>query len=93
MGPWNIGRGPYVVIAVLSVIAMIIIFVIGIQPPNQWALYITVGFVVLTAIVWLAFENRRFKGPPVGDIIKRRQAEIAAIEAKYGESSGPAPAE
>ncbi len=93
MGPWNIGRGPYVVIAVLSVIAMIIIFVIGIQPPNQWALYITVGFVVLTAIVWLAFENRRFKGPPVGDIIKRRQAEIAAIEARYGESSGPAPAE
>ena len=86
MGPWNIGRGPYVVVAVLAVISMILIFVIGIQPPNQWALYITIGFVVITAIVWFAFENRRFKGPPVGDIIKKKQAEIAAIEAKFGEA-------
>jgi len=84
MGPWNMGRGPYMVIAVLAIISMILIFVIGIQPPNQWALYITVGFVILTAIVWFAFENRRFQGPPVGDLIKRRQAEIAAIEAKFG---------
>jgi hypothetical protein len=69
---------------VLVVISMILIFVIGIQPPNQWALNITIGFVVITAIVWFAFENRRFQGPPVGDIIKKKQAEIAAIEAKYG---------
>jgi len=86
MGPWNIGRGPYVVVAVLAVISMILIFVIGIQPPNQWALYITIGFVVITAIVWFAFENRRFQGPPVGDLIKKKQAEIAAIEAKFGEA-------
>ncbi|MEO8882948.1 MAG: amino acid permease [Devosia sp.] len=83
MGPWNMGRVPYTIIAVLVVISMILIFVIGIQPPNQWALNITVGFVVITAIVWFAFENRRFKGPPVGELIKKRQAEIAAIEAKF----------
>ena len=46
---------------------MILIFVIGIQPPNDWALYITVGFLILTAIVWFGFENRRFQGPPIGD--------------------------
>ncbi len=84
MGPWSMGRALYTIIAVLVVISMILIFVIGIQPPNQWALYITVGFVVIAAIVWLVFENRRFKGPPVGDIIKKRQADIAAIEAKFG---------
>jgi amino acid transporter len=85
MGPWNIGRAGYTVFAVLSIIAMILIFVIGIQPPNDWALYITVGFLVLTAIVWFAFENRRFKGPPLGEMIAKRQAEIAAAEKAVGE--------
>jgi amino acid transporter len=86
MGPWNMGRTLYSIVAVLVILSMILIFVIGIQPPNQWALYITVGFVVITAIIWFAFENRRFKGPPVGDMIKKRQADIAAIEAKFGEA-------
>ena len=51
---------------------------IGIQPPNQWALNITIGFLVLTAIVWFALEKRRFQGPPIGDVIKKRQAAIQA---------------
>jgi hypothetical protein len=66
---------------------MVIIFVIGIQPPNDWALYITIGFLVLTAIVWFGFEARRFQGPPVGDVIARRQAEIAAAEAALDKRS------
>lgn len=86
MGPWNIGIGNFKLVAVLSILAMVLIFVIGIQPPNDWALPITVGFVVLSLVVWFAVENRRFKGPPIGDEIKRRQAEIAKVEAKFGES-------
>jgi hypothetical protein len=70
---------------VLSLISMIVIFVIGIQPPNQWALNITVGFFILTAIVWFAFEQRRFKGPPMGEIIAARQAAIAEAEKAVGE--------
>ena len=62
--------------AILSIISMVLIFVIGIQPPNDWALYITVGFFILTAIVWFAFENRRFQGPPIGELIAERQALI-----------------
>jgi amino acid transporter len=85
MGPWNLGRGVYMLFGVLSVLSMILIFVIGIQPPNDWALYITVGFFILTAIVWFAFESRRFQGPPLGDIIRARQAAIAAAEAAVGE--------
>jgi F0F1-type ATP synthase membrane subunit b/b' len=60
---------------------MILIFVVGVQPPNALALNVTIGFFILTAIVWFAFENRRFKGPPIGDVIAKRQAEIAAAEA------------
>ena len=86
MGPWNMGRGVFVLFAILSVISMILIFIIGVQPPNQWALYITVGFFILTAIVWFGFESRRFKGPPIGDVIEKRKAAIAAAEKAVGES-------
>ena len=93
MGPWNIGIGMYKLFAVLSVLSMILIVYIAIQPPNGQVLWITLAFLVLAAILWFAFENRRFQGPPVGDMIKKRQAEIAATEAKFGESGGTAPAE
>lgn len=81
MGPWNIGRGLFTLFGVLSILSMILIFIIGVQPPNDWALNITIGFLVVTGIVWFAFERRRFQGPPIGDLIAKRQAEIAAAEA------------
>ncbi len=87
MGPWNMGRTVFTLFAVLSILAMILIFVIGIQPPNDWALYITVGFFILTAIVWFGFERRRFQGPPLGEIIAARKAAIAAAEQAVGESN------
>ncbi|MBC8036114.1 MAG: amino acid permease [Rhizobiales bacterium] len=80
MGPWNMGIGTYKLVAVLSILAMALLIIIGIQPPNDWALYITVGFLILTAIVWFAVENKRFKGPPIGAEIAKRQAAIAAAE-------------
>ena len=86
LGPWDIG-GWYRVFAVLSIIAMVLIFITGIQPPNQNALWITLGFLVLTAIVWFGFERRRFNGPPIGGEIARRQAEIRAAEAAMGETA------
>jgi amino acid transporter len=86
MGPWNLGRGIFMLFGVLSIISMILIFVIGIQPPNDWALYITVGFFILTAIVWFVFERNRFQGPPLGDIIAARQAAIKAAEQAVGET-------
>ena len=81
MGPWNMGRTGYFLAAGLAIIAMVLIFVLGVQPPNEQALQVTVGFLILTAIVWLVFERRRFKGPPIGAMIARRQAQIAAAEA------------
>jgi amino acid transporter len=86
MGPWDLGPVRFKIVAVLALISMVVMFIIGVQPPNDWALYITVGFLVLTAVVWLAFENRRFKGPPIGAAIEARKAEIAAAEAAVGEA-------
>lgn len=56
MGPWNMGRGVFMLFAFLSIVSMILIFIIGVQPPNDWALYITVGFFILTAVVWFGFS-------------------------------------
>jgi amino acid transporter len=85
MGPWNIG-GLYRFVAILSILSAILIFYIGVQPPNDKALGITIGFVIVTAIVWVAFENKRFQGPPIGDIIAKRQEEIAKAEALVGQT-------
>lgn len=85
MGPWDLGPGLFKLFAVLSILSMALIFYLGIQPPNDWALPITVGFLIITGIVWFAFENRRFQGPPIGDMISKRQTEIAAAERAVGE--------
>ncbi len=80
-GPWSMGGFMFRVVAVLSLLSMAVIFYAGIQPPNDWAGPIVVGFIALSLLIWLLVENRRFKGPPIGEEIKRRQAEIAAAEA------------
>jgi len=42
--------------------------------------YYTVGFLIFIAVLWFGLESRRFKGPPMGDEIAKRQAQIAAQE-------------
>ncbi|RZS46709.1 amino acid permease [Sphaerotilus mobilis] len=79
MGPWSMGP-MFRVVGVLAVLAVLIVFFLGVQPPNDNALPITLAFLALTAVVWFGFERRRFQGPPVGDEVLRRQAEIAAAE-------------
>jgi amino acid transporter len=86
-GPWSMGGAMFRVIGVLALISMAAMFYAGIQSPNDWALHITVGFIVLSLLIWVLFENRRFKGPPIGDEIKRRQTEIAAQEAALNAAS------
>jgi len=75
MGPWDLGGPLFRLVAVASILSALFIFFIGVRRPNGWALWITVGFVILAAIIWVAFEQRRFQGPPIGDMIAKRQAE------------------
>lgn len=76
MGPWNMGQGRYKVIAVLTFLAILLIFYLGVQPPNNLAFDMTLWFVVATAIIWLLIEKKRFKGPPIGGDIQKRMAAI-----------------
>jgi amino acid transporter len=75
MGPWTLG-GLFKPIAAGSIIAMALIFVIGVQAPNDKALYITLAFFGITAILWFAVENKRFKGPPTESVAGRTQDKV-----------------
>ena len=86
MGPWDMGPA-FRVVGVLTIFAIALIFYLGVQPPNDAALSITLAFLALTAVVWFGFEKRRFKGPPVGEEVARRQAEIAAAEKALNEAA------
>ena len=87
MGPWNLGKTGFRIVASLSLAAMALLFFIGVQPPNSYALPITIGFLVLALIMWFGFERRRFQGPPMGDVIAAREASIRAAEIAVGEQS------
>ncbi|GLS86480.1 amino acid permease [Cypionkella aquatica] len=84
-GPWAMSAGLYKLISFLSVIGMVIIFYIAIQPPNDKVLWIVLGFIALALVVWFGFESRRFAGPPIGDQVEKRRAAIAAAEAAVGQ--------
>lgn len=82
-GPFELGAASKIV-AVLAIIGCALLIFIGVQPPNQKVGYLIVLMLVAMLIIWLAFESRRFKGPPIGDMIAKRQAEIAAAEKAVG---------
>lgn len=91
MGPWSMG-GLYRGVALICVLWCAGLLYIGVQPPNDKALYITLSFAALTALLWFAHERKRFVGPPPAVMsLEEKQARNAAIEAAeqaVGERSG-----
>lgn len=63
MGPWGVGAW-YRPLAVLSVLGCAALIVIGMQPPNEKAVWVVGGFVALLALGWFGWSRRRFPGPP-----------------------------
>ena len=66
MGPWQLGAW-YRPLAVVAVLGCGLLFVIGVQPPNEKAWKVLLGFMVFLAVFWIAVERRRFRGPPGAD--------------------------
>jgi amino acid transporter len=63
-GPFDLG-GMSKLIATLAVIGGGFLVIVGIQPPNEKVLYVTIAMLIVMAIFWFVLgENKRFKGPP-----------------------------
>jgi amino acid transporter len=89
-GPFNLGIWSRPV-AVLAIVGGLILAWVGFQPPNEKVLYVGVALAVVMVVIWFAFERRRFEGPPTGERILARQAEIAAIEERLRQGQEPVP--
>jgi len=63
MGPWDLGRW-YRPLAVLCVVGCGVLFVLGVQPPNDRNLWTVLGAVVLLACLWKFRASKQFRGPP-----------------------------
>ena len=79
--------GTYKLVTVLSVVGMGVILFIAIAPPNERVLWVVLGFLGLALVLWFLVENRRFQGPPTGDMIAKRAAVIAAAEKAVGQKA------
>ena len=63
-GPFDLG-GASKLIAVLAVIGGGFLVIVGIQPPNEKVLYLSIAMLIVMGIFWFVFgERNRFKGPP-----------------------------
>ena len=73
-------------VATICVLGCAGLLYIGVQPPNDKALWITLGAVALTAIVWFAHERKAFAGPPSGVLSQERMAAIEKTEKVVGQT-------
>ncbi len=85
-GPFELGAGSKLV-ALLAIIGCALLIFVGVQPPNEKVGYLIVAMLIAMGVIWAAFEAKRFQGPPIGDMIAKRQAEIAAAEKAIGETA------
>ncbi len=76
MGPWDLG-GWYRPLALVSIAGTGLLFVIGIQPPNEKVLPTTVGMALGLWLVWVLWERKRFPGPPRLDAGSEKEKPLA----------------
>ncbi|MBK9991019.1 MAG: amino acid permease [Verrucomicrobia bacterium] len=65
MGPFNIGATAFKALAVVSVLGVALLVWIGVQPPNDKALTVTLVTTGLLVATWWLGVRKSFRGPPV----------------------------
>lgn len=63
MGPWHLGAW-FRPLAWVSVAGCLALIGIGVQPPNERAIWVVGGMAVVLGLVWIGGERSRFPGPP-----------------------------
>lgn len=64
MGPFDLGARLYRALAVVAIAGVALLVWIGVQPPNEKALTVTLAATGLLAAAWWLGVRSRFKGPP-----------------------------
>ena len=85
-GPFRLGIFSKPV-AVIVLIGTVFVVYAGIQPPFDILINYAIGLIVLLLVIWFGFERKRFQGPPIGEMIAKRQAEIRAAERAVGQTA------
>jgi hypothetical protein len=73
---------------VFGVLTVLAVYYFWHDPESQFGLWAAVVVAVVMAALIFVLRGKRFAGPPIGDEIARRRAEIAAAEAAVGERAG-----
>ncbi|MBI1841214.1 MAG: amino acid permease, partial [Verrucomicrobia bacterium] len=63
MGPWHVGAW-YRPLALASSLGCAALILLGLQPPNDGAVWIVGSVMAFLLAVWFGWERRRFRGPP-----------------------------
>lgn len=74
MGPWTMGVW-YQPAAVVSAAGCVGLIVIGMQPPNEQALWVVAGAILLLLVGWFGGARKSFPGPPTGILTLSQQAQ------------------
>ena len=67
-GPFHLGGPIYKALGGVSVLGAALLVWIGVQPPNEKALYVLLATVALLLAAWWLGVRRRFPGPPVAPL-------------------------
>lgn len=73
MGPWTMGIW-YRPAALISAVGCLALIVIGLQPPNEQALWVVAGTVLVLLVGWWGGVRKHFPGPPTGILSMSPQA-------------------
>ena len=65
MGPFALKERMFKILAIISVLGVLVLVWIGVQPPNQKALAVTLVTIGLLIAGWWLGVRRIFRGPPV----------------------------
>jgi amino acid transporter len=82
---WFAMEGKIAIGAVFAALTVAAVYYFWRDPESQFGLWAAVVVAVVMAALLFVLRGKRFHGPPVGDEIARRRAEIAAAEAAVGE--------
>jgi amino acid transporter len=63
LGPWHLGRW-FRPLAAAGTLGCVVLIVIGLQPPNEKAIWVVIGSVVLLLAAWWLGVRHTFGGPP-----------------------------